>query len=242
MTDVPVTSNVVYIPMVTTNCLNGEFDSTYPIYLNGIIRPDEFQQSIANINRSFSSSNKYFIRCCIFFVVTIMIAPLCFALMRTKEENSGRYFALLIIGIVASLTEFVCIFIGSFYVFKKRVIQMRQAIEEESAKYSSRSIPCNWKYDFSRAWFGDTYSLGSTHNLIIQIGSSYQKENNTIVRFSTIPSSDRDFDGNLLPPKTCYGPPVSFNQPPRYCSSCNKSRDDLNARFCSGCGHNFSTY
>ncbi|CAF4636822.1 unnamed protein product, partial [Rotaria magnacalcarata] len=53
MIGVPVNSNSVYVPMVQTGCLKAEFDSTYPIHLNGIISQHEFQESIHKINFSF---------------------------------------------------------------------------------------------------------------------------------------------------------------------------------------------
>ena len=37
-------------------CLKAEFDSTYPIHLNGIISQDEFRESIHRINRTFPSN------------------------------------------------------------------------------------------------------------------------------------------------------------------------------------------
>jgi len=33
-----------------------EFDSSYPVHLNGIISPEEFQDSIARINSSYDTS------------------------------------------------------------------------------------------------------------------------------------------------------------------------------------------
>ncbi|CAF1195775.1 unnamed protein product [Adineta steineri] len=52
---VPIHPDSVTIHMVKTSCCKSEFDSDYPNRLNGIIRQDEFEASIANINETISS-------------------------------------------------------------------------------------------------------------------------------------------------------------------------------------------
>ncbi|CAF0856878.1 unnamed protein product [Adineta steineri] len=52
---VPVNPNAINIPRVPADWFSKEFDSTYPQRLKGIITPNEFQESIQNINKKLSS-------------------------------------------------------------------------------------------------------------------------------------------------------------------------------------------
>ncbi|CAF4367476.1 unnamed protein product, partial [Rotaria sordida] len=72
MIGVLTNSNSVRIPIVQTGCCKAEFDSTYPVHLNGIISKDEFRKSINKINRIISS-NKNLIILTVAFALTIII-------------------------------------------------------------------------------------------------------------------------------------------------------------------------
>jgi hypothetical protein len=82
MINIPVNSNSIYVPLtmskstffllylifildILSGCLKGEFDSTYPIQLNGIINQVEYRESIKRINHVFSLTRIYFIICLI---------------------------------------------------------------------------------------------------------------------------------------------------------------------------------
>ncbi|CAF2884358.1 unnamed protein product [Rotaria sp. Silwood2] len=66
MINFPTITDSVYVSMAQTGYLKTEFDSTYPIHVNGIISQNEFQNSINNINRKISS-NKILIILAIIF-------------------------------------------------------------------------------------------------------------------------------------------------------------------------------
>ncbi|UJR18891.1 hypothetical protein I4U23_022019 [Adineta vaga] len=227
MINIPISPKVIHVPLVSADCLYGTFDSTYPIDLNGIIDPDEFQQSIANINRSFSLYKKYFMMCWLISITTAIVGIVVLIVSWVRTQTESRI-ALLIGVILMFVIGLLIIIISSFYFFTKRVKQTRHTVEEESAKYSSRSIPCSWELHVSKKGV-----VGYILTLKIEIGSSNHQGNNTSVYFSNKASYDQE--SNDAPPS--YSIAIST-----YCPQCNKLRQDLNGKFCSGCGHKFSTY
>ena len=128
-------------------CCDSEFDSTYPIHLNGIIPPAEFDQSIRNINRSKS----YKLLTCVIVTIAIAVFVLAIVLVivgtvMARASESYRSFPwiggstglFVLFGIISGVGGAVL----DYYGFRK----MRKAVARESAKYSQATpIPCSWR-------------------------------------------------------------------------------------------------
>ncbi|CAF1351174.1 unnamed protein product [Adineta steineri] len=103
----------------------------------------------------------------------------------------------------------------------RQTSKIRRAIEEESAKYSTRSSkPCRWYLDVHRYYTGmyrGRQRMKAVHFLMIDIGGSAVPTNQT----ATWPAS-------------------SFNQADgKFCSQCGAPRQNPTAKFCSTCGQAF---
>jgi hypothetical protein len=133
----------------SAGCCKVEFDSTYPIQLNGIIGQSEFRESIEKINRSSFSSGamKAII---IIYILTILIPMLCFIFGRISADNS-HVFGLPILAAVAmgvSIVGTIIFIIVVIIIRVRRVRRMREVITKESMKYSVRSpTPCSWRLE-----------------------------------------------------------------------------------------------
>ncbi|CAF1395814.1 unnamed protein product, partial [Rotaria sp. Silwood1] len=151
MIGIPMNPNSVYIPYINTGCCKGEFDSTYPIHLNGIINPDEFQESIKKINRT-NTSYKYLIIIFLIIYSTIMISGgICFLINIILYQS--KYSVLIIIGINLIMLASLFFCIGYYIILSQGTSRIQRAIAEESMKYSSRSpIPCSWRLDIPRSY------------------------------------------------------------------------------------------
>ncbi|CAF3646357.1 unnamed protein product [Rotaria sp. Silwood1] len=240
MIGVPVNSNSVYIPMVKTGCCKSEFDSTYPIHLNGIISQDDFRKSIKNINDKISSNNILIILS-IAYGLIIIGGIVFFIVGGITNVNSVKHGFPILVGVGIALTIIGSIIFGCicFIIQSRRLRRFRQAINEESIKYSSRSSKrCSWRLDTPRAWFGEyRYHRNSqlVYHLVIDIGNS---PNETYIGYQS---------NQHLPDRTLYyqqednnaPPPYSYPSAP-YCSYCNVPRQDLSAKYCSSCGNSLN--
>jgi len=141
--------------------LKSEFDSTYPIHLNGIITRDEFQQSIHNINQAVPS-RKALVICGLIFIVCIVGGMILFI---GGGLTAGRYRTygfpvLIIIGFGLFVLGMFFLSCGCYFVQSRRISRIRHAVANESMKYSTRSpTPCSWRLDVSRVWYGG-YGFG----------------------------------------------------------------------------------
>ncbi len=143
--------------------MKAEFDSTYPVHLNGIISQDEYRESINRINRTITS-NKILIILALIFSVSIIGGMILFIVGGVTRTNSRTYGFPALFGVGIVVTTFGSIFfsIGCCIVQFRRATKIRQAIAQESMKYSSRSpIPCSWRLETARNYFG---GYGNHHN------------------------------------------------------------------------------
>ncbi|CAF2871636.1 unnamed protein product [Rotaria sp. Silwood2] len=239
MIGVPINPNSVYIPMIQTGCFKSEFDSTYPIHLNGIINQQEFRESINKINRRISS-NKILIIFTIGFCLTIIIGIIFFIVGGITNINSGKHGFPVLIGVGIAITAIgpiVCA-CGCFMIQSRRLGRLQQAISEESIKYSSRSpIGCSWRLDTSRAWFrgyGYHHNTQLVYHLVIDIGRSSNGRNLLYQSNQVAPDPTYFYEQ-----QDNYAPPPYYSQLAAFCAHCNSPRQDLSAKFCSSCGHEF---
>jgi hypothetical protein len=71
------------------------------------------------------------------------------------NSRTHGFSALIIVGIVVTTFGSIFFSIGCCLVQFRRAAQIRQAIAEESMKYSSRSpIPCSWRLETTRHYLG----------------------------------------------------------------------------------------
>jgi len=136
--------------------LKGEFDSTYPVRLNGIISQDEFRESINRINHSISS-NRILIILIVVFGLIMIGGIICFIVGGVTASNSirGEFSPLYGVGIALTALGSIFFVIGCIITQIRRAGQIRQAIAEESIKYSSGSpTPCSQRLATTGRYFG----------------------------------------------------------------------------------------
>jgi hypothetical protein len=163
---------IFMIEVFSVGCCKAEFDSTYPIHLNGIISQGEFQESIEKINRTVSAGGARKI-ITIIYLLSILISMVCFIFGGIGAGSSRTYGfpPLIAAGIGISIVGTFLFIIIIITVQVRQVAQMRQAIAEESMKYSARSpTPCSWRLETTRYFggYGNNNSQVSYHvNIII---------------------------------------------------------------------------
>jgi hypothetical protein len=142
----------------------------YPVRLNGIIREDEFQESIRNINRILSL-NKYCIIKWIIGIICLLcmvgaILVLSIGLPATKNSNNSAFYAFLIAGfalfILGTLMFGVCNTVD-----RRRKVRIEKVIDNESKKYSSRSpVPCTWRLSHKQIYSSPDDDDPTTINVV----------------------------------------------------------------------------
>ncbi|CAF3994692.1 unnamed protein product [Rotaria sordida] len=153
MIGVLTNSNSVRIPIVQTGCCKAEFDSTYPVHLNGIISKDEFRKSINKINHP-DSSNKNLKILIVASILSMIIEFVCCVVAPAANTNT-QLVALLVAGNILMAIGSIILGCSCCIIHSRRAARLRQAIADESIKYSSRSpTPCSWRLDTSTTRFG----------------------------------------------------------------------------------------
>lgn len=126
-----------------------KIDSTYPIYLNGIINQDEFEESIKQIN--YKLSNNIVLTILHFIFIFSIIIGIVLLLVTSLSATSFMDIQLTILHIFGIILMFFgFLFSGLIYVFKilQREQRMKKIITNESKKYSSRlPISCDWRFE-----------------------------------------------------------------------------------------------
>ncbi|CAF1145423.1 unnamed protein product [Adineta steineri] len=239
---VSVNPNSVYIPVVQNGCLKAEFDSTYPIHLNGIINENEFQESIHKINHTIAS-RKVLLIIGVILILTIIIGMILFLVGAITATTNIEHGFPALVGVGMSIIMFGMVFciIACCTLQLRRAERMRRVIAEESRKYSSRSpIPSSWRLDTSTGYteyYGNQYRHQVVYHLVIDIGRSIVP--GSVAYYPNQIASDQiiDFGG-----QSNYAPPPYPGQLAEFCSQCNAPRQALTSQFCSSCGHSFNKY
>ncbi|CAF1381021.1 unnamed protein product [Didymodactylos carnosus] len=231
-------ANSVRIPMIQTSCMTSEFDNTYPIHLNGIISPEDFQHSISNINRSFSSS-KFSKMLCIFIVLWMIAGLIMIITGGITAVSSFRtgISPLVIVGVAMWAGGILIIGFGCMAIQSRRMQRLREAVANESVKYSSASRPASWRIDTFQ-WYG-WQRRNVTYNLVIDLEPNFAMAQNVYPTpsYSTAPPA---YQQNKRPESS----PHDNNQvqPVTYCSKCGAARQDYAGNFCSSCGQSYHKY
>jgi hypothetical protein len=132
---------------ISAGCLKSEFDSTYPVRLNGIIRPDEFLESMENINRESAKIAPVVILSTIGGLCLISGIALFIAGGLTASHLKTNGFPILVgVGIGLFFLGLLIFLFGCCFIRTQLATRMRTAIANESMKYSTRSpTPCSWR-------------------------------------------------------------------------------------------------
>ena len=128
-------------------CCKTEYDSTYPIQLNGIISPDEFAHSIARINR-INTSKKWSITHLSVLVISMVLGTIFIVLggVTWSESDKSVSTPFFIAGATVLCLTPITWSIVYIVIECRRALHQRQAVAEESMRYSTRSpIPCSWR-------------------------------------------------------------------------------------------------
>ena len=152
-------------------CCTVEFNSTYPVQLEGIIEQTEFEESIENINQAISQRDS--------FIMVDLLPEICLLIGIILLIAGAIVFILFILPIIPVLIALACcIFVFGiiFVVFGYCLIQadlsdqMQQAIARESTKYSTRtSTPCIWRLNLRRISTGNLDNYRVSDKLLIHI-------------------------------------------------------------------------
>ncbi|CAF1018804.1 unnamed protein product [Adineta ricciae] len=227
----PINPNSVYISMAPKGCCKSEFDPTYPAQLNGVIRQDEFQTSIENINRSIDSQ-KFMVPVLIIFIVCLLggMGSVIGGVLSVASSRSTSFFAL--IGVGAGLFFFGMVFftVVSCIIQVRVTKRMRAAVAAESAKYSTRSTPCSWRIDttVTVVGYGRNRRARTIYHLVIDIGRQ-------AAPFGGNPA----YQGNSYSgaPNMQYAPPpYSAQASAGFCGRCGVPRVNQTMKFCASCG------
>ena len=146
--------------MISAGCCKTEFNSTYPVHLNGVITQDEFRQSITNINQSISNRKNLLIVGVLSAIFIIAGIALFIAGGITAVTSRSFGFPVLVaVGFGVFFLGMIVTVVGCIIIQVRFSTRLQQAITTESAKYSTRSIrPCSWRLQTSR------YSTGGYNN------------------------------------------------------------------------------
>ncbi|CAF1252026.1 unnamed protein product [Rotaria sp. Silwood1] len=253
MISFPKTPNSVRVPIFQTGCLKAEFDSTYPIHLNGIISQNEFQESINKINRSVSQKKSLLILAIVFCLSTVsgVILIIVGAIKHSESHYDGfpvlsgeitnsnshndRCSVLIGVGIGLGIIGMIFCAFGCLITQFPRVVRMRKVIAEESMKYASRSpIPCSWRLDTSSVWsqgYGYPRNNRLHYHLVIDIGRSVAPGRVLYQSKPVAPESTSIFERQYN-----YAPPLYFSTLAGFCSNCSAPKRDSSATFCASCG------
>lgn len=121
--------------------------------MNGIISPNEYNESIDKINQNFPSKKQYTIAILILTVITLVFTIIWATAEAKLKGTPLDYNATTITILVVFCLAFSMMVI--FVLSMERAAKLRKTIAEESAKYSSRSpTPCGWRLETTRYFMG----------------------------------------------------------------------------------------
>ena len=130
-------------------CKFREFNSDFPEELAGIMHPDEFQQSIANINDArYMTLNEKMVFFALFSCLVIGIIILIVGISLVWLRSSTERIVLISVGtVILTVVSVVCV---SALIAVSRLVEtrMKEATATESIKYSTRRpMPIRWRLD-----------------------------------------------------------------------------------------------
>ena len=152
---------------VPGGCCKAEFDATFPAPLNGIITPDEFRESIGNINATSGSRVPIMIAALILAVSFIAGVALVIAGGVTAATSGSSGFPVLVgVGMGVLFLGMIVSIVVCCVVQVKAATRLQEAIAQESAKYTSRSSKsCSWRLNTISIVSG---TINNRHNTTVK--------------------------------------------------------------------------
>lgn len=153
-----------------------EFDSTYPVHLDGIVAQNEFYQSIANINRVMANARKYTWILLGVFLIGVTISVGCFiaGAMMIRDEPLGGFPPLFTAGIALSIVFSILLIVAAVMMRFQAMARLREAVLRESKKYSIRSPkPSSWRLE-TNPYYGYGGDISTSYH-VSQIDEFYSK-------------------------------------------------------------------
>lgn len=138
---------MIFISPSLVGCFTYEFESTYPAQLNGIISPEEYRQSIENINRHIPRPRSFIIAG-VLSLLAILTGFIFIILgtVVTVAVQSINLPVLTYVGAAAFPLGMIAGFVSCCVINCKNSAKLIKAVDEESSKYVNRSpVSCNWK-------------------------------------------------------------------------------------------------
>jgi len=121
---------------ISGGCARGHIESIYPVRLNGIIREDEFQESIRNINRIVSSKTyciiKWIIGIICFLCLVGAILVFSIGLPASKNSQNIPFYAFLIVGFGLFILGTLMLAAGCNTGNRRRKDRIKKVIDNES--------------------------------------------------------------------------------------------------------------
>jgi hypothetical protein len=153
----------------------GQFHFDFPNELIGIIRPDDFQQSIDNMNRArrLTLSEKR-LKFSLYLNIVVGLILFLVGLVTIATLISALWISLLSVGIVMYLSS-CCILILLFIrMNRSSEARLKNAVDEESMKYSTKlSVPNVWRLDKVVTPSDDGESINVTYFISNIISTSH---------------------------------------------------------------------
>lgn len=155
-----------------------KFDTTYPLELYGIIPPDEYRQSIENINDAYGRKAAILICILVFIFLQIISIFLIIVGVCTGIWVHPGLYAIMGVGVIILIFGMVLNFGVLAILINRMESRLEEAVAKESEKYSNRSpFPCSWSLFKTRVphWVvyrggGDDEFDQNVSFLFVQIG------------------------------------------------------------------------
>lgn len=156
-----------FLENLLAGCCKSEFDTSYPVHLHGIIHPEEYANSIRNINQAMSFKKAKIVCTVIFSVCVISAISLCVAGDLTSTQSQRTNWRVMApIGACLFVFGIIFILISCCVIRSKRSTQIREAVAKESMKYYNRSsVPCSWRLHANQLDTSAFYSRHRSHGI-----------------------------------------------------------------------------
>ncbi|CAF1202165.1 unnamed protein product [Adineta steineri] len=258
MTAVSVFLNSIFIPIVQIGFMKFKFNSTYRSQLSGILSPDEFQESMKNINQTLISMNNFRMISLLTFFLGLKAAFICISMSINGPFKIDVLFGFSIALFILSLISLIIL----IFIVPISLKRIREVIAKESLKYCSRlPAPCDWRLEnwnqgnlLCPSYKITCYRLVIvTDRFMIEEDAMHHSEQVVPVSITLFQHQDNSspppyshedipISESLFQQHDDSSPPPYSDQLSRFCSQCNVTRSDLTIKFCSLCGHSFDKY
>ncbi|CAF0802753.1 unnamed protein product [Rotaria sp. Silwood1] len=162
-------------------------------------------------------------------MILISVGGITSIINGTHASHSAAF-----VGFGMTCLGMICCAIGTCTMESRRLSRLKEAIAEESMKYSMRSpISCSWRLDTTRICNEEYQSKFRRHRvhyvIVISIGQNPSAHLNPHLPQSSTPLRQDDAQ-----------PPPYSDTYAKFCSECGQPRLNPLAKFCSSCDQSFN--